>query len=227
MFFKDLLKLLNENRQFPNYAAERRVDIFINYFLADIVSARYGQEVVYVAPEFPLKKCDKQTDEAEKVKTNLQSDKLDYLCMFKNTKQPIFIELKTDVNSFSKNQAENYVKHARSWPKCIDRLKKIIYAPGMRKDYKIKYSFLLKRLLDLGVVGFDSAKSMNATWKGAAEILYLIPTSKSLYSDITNVSHGSIKILQFSAIKWLNTKLTTGYGEEYQHLLGFLESISR
>ena len=59
MFFEEVLNLLKENKKFPNYAAERRIDIFINLFIEKILTAHFKQEVVFVAPEFPLKKYPK------------------------------------------------------------------------------------------------------------------------------------------------------------------------
>lgn len=98
MFFDEILNLLRDNKQFPNYAAERRIDIFINLFLEKILSAYYEKKVIFIVPEFPLKKNE----------TSNQTSKLDYLCAFEETKQPIFVELKTDVISFNSNQARFY-----------------------------------------------------------------------------------------------------------------------
>ncbi len=39
MVFKAMLELLEENKCLPNYAAERRIDIFINLFLENILTA--------------------------------------------------------------------------------------------------------------------------------------------------------------------------------------------
>ena len=115
MVFQAMLELLNDNKRLPYYAAERRIDLFINFFIEDILTAYYGEEVKFIAPEFPLK-----------VLKNNQAKKLDYLCMFKNTKQPIFFELKTDVLSFKSDQAGFYVEKASNWSGCIDQLKQII-----------------------------------------------------------------------------------------------------
>jgi hypothetical protein len=68
-FLENLFKLLTTNKEFPNYQAERRIDIFINYFLAEMLTNYMGKKVEFVCPEFPLKKAD-----------NNQSTKLDYLC---------------------------------------------------------------------------------------------------------------------------------------------------
>ena len=48
-----ILSLLKENQKFPNYQAERRVDIFINYFLERILTKFLGEKVKFICPEFP------------------------------------------------------------------------------------------------------------------------------------------------------------------------------
>ena len=80
MIYEKLLQLLESNKRFPHYAAERRIDIFINFFLEDILAAYYKKKVIFVAPEFPLKH-----------KSNNQTVQVDYLCAFKKTRQPIFV----------------------------------------------------------------------------------------------------------------------------------------
>ena len=72
-FLEPLFNLLVANKEFPNYQAERRIDIFINYFVERILSSYLEKETIFVCPEFPLKKAN----------TN-QSTKLDYLCKTKN-----------------------------------------------------------------------------------------------------------------------------------------------
>jgi hypothetical protein len=37
VFTKEIFKLLGENKKLPAYQAERRIDIFINIFLEDIL----------------------------------------------------------------------------------------------------------------------------------------------------------------------------------------------
>ena len=132
MIFEELLKLLVDNKRFPSYAAERRIDIFINYFLEDILTAHYREKVIFVAPEFPLKHS-----------SNNLSDKLDYLCALDKTKQPLFVELKTDPNSLHKREAQCYKNHMRDWASCIEGLKKIISSPSMKYSYRVKYFWLI------------------------------------------------------------------------------------
>jgi len=78
-----LLDLLDDNRKFPYYAAERRIDLFLSYYINRILSDYFNDEVFFVAPEFPIKH-----------EGSNQADKADLLCAFSSSKQPIIIELK-------------------------------------------------------------------------------------------------------------------------------------
>lgn len=126
-FLEDLFNLLKKNKALPNYQAERRIDIFINYFIERILSSYLEKETIFVCPEFPLKKA-----------TTNQSTKLDYLCKTKN--EIVFVELKTDVSSLKKEQADTYLKS--SWTKCLTDLK-IIFAAVKNKGHREKYNVLI------------------------------------------------------------------------------------
>ena len=102
-FLNKLFDILESNMQFPAYQAERRIDIFINHFLEDILEEALNKgetqkkiTVKFVAPEFPLIK-----------KNGHQSTNVDYLCVTKRgnkVEQILFIELKTDAGSFEADQ---------------------------------------------------------------------------------------------------------------------------
>lgn len=100
-FLNAIINLLEKNKSFPNYHAERRIDIFINFFMKDILTEYLEKEVKFICPEFPLKKEE----------GNL-STKLDYL--YKTNDEVVFVELKTDVKSFDIDQM-NYYFHHRTW----------------------------------------------------------------------------------------------------------------
>jgi hypothetical protein len=46
--------VLVANKRLPKYQFERRVDIFVNVFLADVLTALFGGTYQLVVPEFPL-----------------------------------------------------------------------------------------------------------------------------------------------------------------------------
>ena len=122
----NILNLLSSNKDFPNYQAERRIDIFINYFISRILTKYLGVETEFICPEFPLKKAEGN-----------QSTKLDYLC--KTEKEIIFVELKTDAISFKESQAMIYLNC--KWLQCVEDLKQIIESQKLN-SYKIKYKKL-------------------------------------------------------------------------------------
>lgn len=121
-----IFNILIENKKFPNYQAERRIDIFINYFLEKILREYLGKSIEYVCPEFPIKKEG----------SNL-STKLDYLC--KSEDEIIFVELKTDASSLKAEQAEIYLNC--NWAKCKSDLQEIIKSVK-NKTHLEKYNTL-------------------------------------------------------------------------------------
>jgi hypothetical protein len=122
----NVFNILIENKKFPNYQAERRIDIFINYFLEKILREYLGKSIEYVCPEFPIKKEG----------SNL-STKLDYLC--KSEDEIIFVELKTDASSLKAEQAEIYLNC--NWAKCKLDLQEIIKSVK-NKTHLEKYNTL-------------------------------------------------------------------------------------
>ena len=246
MLFGQILEMLRENKLMPYYAAERRIDLFINFFLADILSVYYREEVDFVVSEFPLKH-----------KANSQADKLDYLCAFHGTKQPIFVELKTDVISFKASQAKNYLERAASWSNRVDELKQIIRNRTMRFDYRLKYYRLLMRLQKCRVICMDSLRSdsiikqinnldwnhlsrsekgmvsrliielsglVSPTWKDEARLLYIVPTNENLHSQIKGICKDNVDVLDFSQLVRSDYVSRVNYPQEFQQLARFLNT---
>ena len=246
MLFGQILEMLRENKLMPYYAAERRIDLFINFFLADILSTYYREEVDFVVSEFPLKH-----------KANSQADKLDYLCAFQRTKQPIFVELKTDVMSFRASQAKNYFRRAASWSNCVDELKQIIGNRRMRFDYRLKYYQLLMRLQKCSVIRLDSLRSdsiveqinnldrnhlsmsekgkasrliielsglVSSRWKGEARLLYIVPRDENLRSQIRATCQGKVDVLDFSQMAHRDYVSRMTHTQEFGQLVHFLNT---
>lgn len=131
--FESILQLLKDNKEFPNYQAERRIDIFINYFLNRLLTSFLSEETVFVCPEFPLKSTGSN-----------RSTKLDYLC--KTLTQPVFVELKTDVHSLKEKQAYSYL--SCNWENCVSELQQIRSAT--QSVYRAKYDKLIAAIARLG-----------------------------------------------------------------------------
>jgi len=129
-YLNKIVALLVENKKFPNYQAERRIDIFLNVILEDLLSVYLNEEVKYVCPEFALRQDGDYN----------RSTKLDYLCKTKS--EIIFIELKTDNHSFNEDQLKTYF--TESWGNWLEKLNQIINAT----TDKVKYSHLKRRLSD-------------------------------------------------------------------------------
>jgi hypothetical protein len=157
MIFDELIESLEQNILLPAYSAERRIDLFVELWLPEILSQYYQNKgpVKMVVPEFPLKH-----------ENSNRSDKLDFLCLFEETKQPIFVELKTDIHSledsFTKvkeiagevekvTQAYHYIKQASNWKKCIEGLGEIIRSQK-NFDYRKKYLKILIRMYSTGII---------------------------------------------------------------------------
>jgi hypothetical protein len=149
-FLKSLLHFLVSNSKFPSYQAERRIDIFINFFLEEILSSYLGQEVLFVAPEFPLKKEESN-----------RSTKLDYLCMYDtgNEKRVVYVELKTLKKSFNEIQKNIYLKY--SWKEAFDGLKTIIINGSMTCQEREKYYNLFTVLVNRGLIVKRSCDKSN------------------------------------------------------------------
>jgi hypothetical protein len=136
----DLVSRLDEWRQYPKYALERRLDIFLTPFLAPYLSQRMEAPVELVAPEFPLKRPD-----------NAQSTNVDYLLHRRGERDPrwVFLELKTDEHSLSPEQLAIYLEASRRrFSEVVDEVERGI-AP--RSKHRAKYERLLERVRAGGV----------------------------------------------------------------------------
>lgn len=169
-FLEDLFKLLINNKSIPNYQAERRIDIFINYFLERILSEYLKEKVDFICPEFPLKNKD-----------NNRSTKLDYLCKTQN--EIVFVELKTDTASFKESQACLYFE--TSWNKCKGDLPLI----KSNSNYKAKYDNLINLVNSVSFLSEPTIK-----------VIYIAPLKdieQSPFKEInvtTRVSLSDLKI---------------------------------
>lgn len=132
---------LDEWRNLPGYALERRADIFFSFFLVEILSLKFciGEDSV-VVPEFPLKKD----------KSN-QSRKVDFFVIAGDRQRSFLVELKTDKRSLSVSQLK-YLDESRNQKlgTLIEDVKTL--AINAKKTQRFKYLHLLNMLADLDLV---------------------------------------------------------------------------
>lgn len=132
MFLEQLLKLLSTNRNFPKYQHERRIDLFFNFFLPEILDAEYKTPIDFVIPEFPLKKP------SSSLTTNIDyfayssKDNLIYLCEFKTTAE-----------SFDEQQLERYFQAQEDgWSTLFEDIEAVSSSTAPR--HREKYAELIK-----------------------------------------------------------------------------------
>jgi hypothetical protein len=194
-FTENVFTLLSANKKFPYYQAERRIDIFINLFLEEILNNRlHKKSIKFILPELALKK----------VKNN-QSAKLDYLCIDKQEELIYFVELKTDKQSFSKKQLSCYLEYT-SWGRCIDELQ--IISKNPRGEYKQKFSRLIKHLSENELLD-----TFTRNWK--IKIVFLTPGNKRLSNAIqTSKVSESVHVINLEDLTDFESKV---YPEEWKH----------
>ena len=137
MFLTELMQLLARNGSYPKYQHERRIDIFINFFLADILKRKFGAVINTVIPEFPLKKEDSHA-----------STNLDYLAYSEVSRTAYLVELKTDSSSFNEEQCRRYeAALERPWTDLLEEIECI--KAHTEKRHRDKYEALLVKLREM------------------------------------------------------------------------------
>jgi hypothetical protein len=136
-FLESLLKLLSYNRDYPKYQHERRIDIFVNYFLRDILSTAFETDIQFVVPEFPLEKANSR-----------RSTNLDYLA-YSATDSTVFLcEFKTTHRSFEKEQMERYfLAQKEGWGRILKDVEDI--PAGTHPHDRAKYQHLLDKIRNI------------------------------------------------------------------------------
>lgn len=162
-----IIELLKKNKKFPNYQAERRVDIFVNYFLERILTEYLNTPTTFVCPEFPLKTANVNKNG----KSRNLSTKLDYLCS--TADEIIYVELKTDHKSIKPEQLEIYFNNIH-WDTCVENFDALVNGPKRTKDYQEKYNLLNENITNL----------RNECFQKKARIIYISPLAKDQQSKI-------------------------------------------
>jgi hypothetical protein len=133
-FLNALLSHLEENRCFPRYQYERRIDAFISFFLPAVLKSRFGTDIKIRIPEFPVK-----TAHAHR----LLCENIDYL-MFDTERAALFlVELKTDAGSVRPAQLSYYNRVlTESWDVLRADVEKLRNGSG----HKEKYDAVLRQM---------------------------------------------------------------------------------
>lgn len=214
----EIIDLLESNKEYPYYAAEKRIDLFFTFFIETILSEYFKTKVIFVAPEFPIKHTS----------TN-RTDNADMLCVIVSTGQPIYVELKTDSRSFKSSQFESYIKRSESWSDSIAGLRSLV--ANTTSSNRVKFFHLMQSLVlnnlayynsydssfEVRIMNLLSTESVNeksersrlikqlsstleCKWKGQAKVLYVAPSSviNSIHSRFDSEK---VDLLEFSKIR--------------------------
>jgi hypothetical protein len=209
-FLEKVFKLLNDNSKFPKYQLERRVDIFINIFLEDILTKYFndGSKVKYICPEFPFKKDG-----------NRQSTNVDYLCLkelIDGSQEVIFVELKTNYRSFDDSQLKVYFKN-KEWSILYENIIEL----GKPKKYQALYSTLI-----------NSIKNVSSQSK--IRIIYISPLTTidkiismgyAVHENKAKVTDLLLQTQLYPEVAKLFSMFVNGLDRNYEQDLGVFEII--
>ena len=147
----DFFNQLDKWRHFPAFPLEARSEVFFALFLPTVLEAHFKKHGVkikpQVIPQFPLK----QESEDKEKDYNL-SDKVDFFAVSECGNRVFLIELKTDMNSWRKEQ-DYYLKTASkmSMEGILEDLKQISKSKN-DKYARQKYYHMWHALDELGLV---------------------------------------------------------------------------
>lgn len=172
-----LFNLLDDWRNLPAYQLERRADIFFALYIPEIIKGRFGIDVEFILPEFPIRVGNVSTKKDLKI-PNL-SFKIDYVAVSNKDNKVYFIELKTDDGS-RRDKQDWYLKTAKqnNIPDLISGILQIYDATSSKK----KYDNLIDNLSRIGWI--DSTNRTNISHKYEIEIVYIQPNVDNHNTDL-------------------------------------------
>jgi hypothetical protein len=158
---------LSDWKKLPAYKAEPRVDSLIAYYLPQIISDYFHVTVIGMIPELPIRLG---TIKPQYKDTNFadRSYKVDFYLM-DSSKNNYFVEFKTDSGSRMDKQ-DLYLNES----KCVgmkDLVEGICHIASV-SSYKDKYTYLLKKLTELGLIDDNKQFSGDSNY---IEIVYVQP----------------------------------------------------
>jgi len=102
----NILDLMDLWRHYPSYQLERRVDIWVGFFLKAFLEQKTRQCVRTIIPEFPLR-LGTLFPEKEGTRAANYSCKVDFLVTYRNLSKVTLLELKTEQGS--RNEVQDKV----------------------------------------------------------------------------------------------------------------------
>ncbi len=188
------MDLILEGGNIPKVQVERAVSPIIAMFIGNLLTL-YLKDItsdIYelVSQEFPLKK------------DNNQSTNMDYLLLNNKKDRLVFVELKTDVSSFDKAQAEKYVTFKNNIIKNSAKLLSDDLSDILKSSTKkYKYEYLLKQ--------FNKHIPKPEDIKNVL-VIYIVP--KIIKEKVQNSSDGIDYVLSFGD---LPDAINGNYSEEW------------
>ena len=153
-----LFSLLDKWRHFPAFPLEARSEVLFALFLPTVFEAHFKKDGVKIkpqmVPQFPLRQ--NRLDPRTQKRTN-HSNNVDFFALSEDIECVFLIELKTDMNSWRKEQ-DCYLKMASKMHMrdILEDLKSIVQASKEKR----KYYHLLSALCELGLISStDNLKS--------------------------------------------------------------------
>jgi hypothetical protein len=181
-FFIKVINVLQENNCYPKYQLERRIDIYFNLFLPEIIKSEYGKEyeVDFIIPEIPIKNPNDN-----------RSSNLDYFVVCNKNKTAFLVELKTDLYSCNSEQLIKYGQMQKSG------FKKILVDVDMINEFTT--SKYLAKYADLGIKLSAVRKDIEL------ELVYILPAKgKIKLEKIAEKENIQVKFITLDGLKGLN-----------------------
>jgi len=172
-----LFSLLDDWRNLPAYQLERRADIFFAIYLDKIIKSKFGDNIDFIVPEFPVR----VGDISEKLPDLNKSFKIDYVAVCEEAKKVYFIELKTDRGS-RRDKQDWYLDKARqiNITKLMDGIIKIYRATIQKR----KYDNLISLLTKIGWLLKDTGVCTNTSKDYEIAVVYIQPVN---YDNTNNI----------------------------------------
>jgi len=212
----EIFKRMDEWRNLPSYALERRADIFFAVYLKTALEAKYNTAIKEeIIPEFPVRKATIYPNI-----TDNRSFKIDYLAFSEDNKTAFAIELKTDIGSRREKQ-DDYLKAVADigLTKLIQGLIEIFLATKLKR----KYFHLFKMLEDAGIIELPSQlqpKVFSKNMRGVSPIIRKVKIiahvgqSKVVYLQPTGDGESVITFKEFgSLIEGIDDPITQRFVE--------------